>query len=665
MAAGFAILAPLGLAALLGAVAIIVIHMRRRTPPTLALPSLRFWDPVDAEHADRRRIQMPPITWPLILQLVAAVAIALALARPVLDAIPGFATQRSDPANTILILDGSTSMLAQAREGDSRTRWDMGRNEVVSYLNDWQPGDVVTVIVTATQTETLSASTAPQVDLVHDRMRAMQAPGGNADLNAALELASHLLLSERENHVVVVSDGALTVDPGIASLVEAPVSLITVGDYDESFPNAAITSIGSRSLPGTEGEHRLSFGITSFANDPVRLPYRVQADGADILTTEIDLAAGETRTVELTLPPGTQSASAIIDVRDPFQADNTARLLIDRSGATGLSILLVSDTPGPLERALAALPDTTIDTFPTSTPGLRALATTYDLTVFDGVSPGADDVPTTPMLFVRPLPVGDLFTTNGVLNGPTVERLDATNDLLQGVDFSGVTFGSTPIYQMVDSERVLVRGSAGSDSGPMVWQGELDGLPYVAFGFDLSTSNITQRVAFPILVARAVESLTEPPIPSAIAAGEPLVIGANPSTASLLVTNPIDQDSSLPVTAGEPVIMRTTGRSGIYTLTEMSAAGQPLDQYQVVVNAGSLAESNLRPNPDLAEALAGTWDGTSDRAGSIVKSDLWPLLTVVALAVIAAEWIVARAQGATPARNRFRQLFPKRAGAKP
>ena len=662
MPGGLAILAPLGLLAFTAAIAIVIIHMRRRTPPTVALPSLRFWDAVEAEHSDKRRIQVPPITLPLVLQVLAALAIALALARPVLDAIPGLASQRTNPANTILILDGSTSMLAQAREGDSRTRWDMGRNEVIAHLDTWQSGDVITVIVTATQSETLSASTSPQIDQVRNRLRAMNAPGGLADLDAALGLASHLLLPDRDNKVVVVSDGALTVDPGVAERVGAPITLSMAGDYDESFPNAAVTAIGSKSLPGTDGAYRLSFSLTSFASDPVRLPYHVQADGVEIVTSDVDLAPGETRPVELTLPVGTRSASVTIDVRDPFQADNTARLLIDQDGATGLNILLISDTPGPLERALAAMPEATVDTFPASTPGIRALAATYDLTVFEGVSPSADDIPATPMLFVRPLPIDELFGTTGVLNAPVVERIDATNDLLQGVDFTGVTFATTPVYQLGATESVLVRGSDGANSGPLVWQGDLQGLPYVAMGFDLATSNITQRVTFPILVARSVESLTSPVIPNAIAVGESLVITANPAAASLVVANPLDQQTTLAVTEGEPVVMRDTGRGGIYTLTEQSAAEQVLAQYQVVVNAGSIAESNLRPNPDLPSLLSGGDTTAGTTQGDDAQSDLWPLLAGLALVVIAAEWLVSRAQGLTPLLQRIRARTVKRGG---
>jgi hypothetical protein len=654
MPGGFALLAPLGLAALVALAAILIIHMRRRTPPTITLPSLRFWDPVDADHADKHRIQWPPITLALLLQLLAALALALALARPVLDAIPGLASQRSEPANTVIVLDGSTSMLAQAQEGDARTRWDLGKTEVLAELDAWQPGDVVTLVVGATQSTSHSASTSPQVETIRATLRAMEAPGGRANMNDALELASHLLLPNRQNRVLLVTDGAIAVDPAIAQRVTAPIDLRIVGDYDESLPNVAVTAIGSRVVPGTDGQTRLAFSLTSFASDAVRLPYRVQADGVDIVTTDIDLAGGETRPVELTLPLGARSASVAIDVRDPFQADNSASLLLDRAGSTGLNILLISDTPGPLERALTALPEATVDTFPAATPGIRALSTTYDLTVFEGVSPSPDDVPSTAMMLVRPSPLADRFTSTGVLASPTVERLDPTEATLQGVDFAGVTFGSTPVYQLASGEELLARGSAGGQTGPLLWRGDLDGVPYIALGFDLATSNITERVTFPILIARSVESLTAPPVPGAIGVGDTVTIAAAPAATTVQVSNPLGRQTEIAVSPGAPAVMRETGRSGIYTFSELTDGGQVLAEYQIVVNAGSLAESNLRPNPDLATSLTGGSDPASAPAASSPRSDLWPLLAAIALVVIAAEWLVVRAQGAVPVITRWR-----------
>ncbi len=643
MPGGLTFLVPIGLVALVSLGVILLIHMRRRTPPAIRLPSLRFWEQVDAARSDRRRFQVPPLSLLLVLQLLAALAIGLALAKPAVDAIPGLAGQRTNPAHTIVILDGSTSMLAMAQEGDSRTRWDMARNEAVALLDDWQAGDVITVLVAGARVESFSASTRPQADRLRAQLMTTEAPGGTAGIDEAVTLASHLLLENRENRILLVTDGAVQVDPATTAGIAAPIELRVVGVHAESFPNVAVTTIGARAVPGRDGTYRLSFTLTSFAQDPVRLPYRVQADGVDVVASELDLAGGETRPVEVTLPSGVSAAEVIVEVRDPFQADNRARILLDRPAGAGLDILLISDSPTTLERALGALPDAQVDTFSSGTPGLAGLAASYDLAVFHGTSPNPADIPAIPMMFIRPAPMGDLFQTSGVLSGPIVDRFDAGATILDGVDLAGVTFGDTPIYTLGPGEQELVRGTANGASGPLIWTGDRNGNPYVVLGFDLESSNITKRVAFPVLIARSVAAVTTPSTPSALPLGEPLVYRpTSGSTTGLQVTNPAGDAATLPVQEGEPVVFPATNRAGLYLLSETNDAGQEIATSQFVVNAGSLSESSLRPNPDLAASLQGNVTGDASGSDSRGLSDLWPPLVVIALVVIALEWLVSR-----------------------
>ncbi len=664
MPGGLTFLLPLGLVSLVSLGVILLIHMRRRTPPAIRLPSLRFWEPVDAARSDRRRFQMPPLSLLLALQLLAALAIGLALAKPAVDALPGLAGQRTNPAHTIVILDGSTSMLAMAQEGDSRTRWDMARNEAAALLDDWQAGDVITVLVAGARVDSFSVSTRPQADRLRDQLMATGAPGGTAGLDEALTLASHLVLENRENRILVLTDGAVLVDPAKAAGIDAPIDLRVVGVYDESLPNVAVTTIGARAVPGRDGTYRLSFSLTSFAQDPVRLPYRVQADGVDVVASELDLASGETRPVEVTLPTGVSSAEVVVDVRDPFQADNRARILLDNPAGAGLDILLISDNPTTLERVLGALPDARVDTFSSTTPGIAGLAAAYDIAVFHGTSPNPADIPAIPMLLIRPAPMGDLFQTSGVLSGPIVDRFDAGSTVLDGVDLAGVTFGDTPIYTLAPGEQELARGSANGASGPLIWTGDHDGDPYVALGFDLESSNITRRVAFPVLIARSVAAITTPTTPSALALGDPLVYQPSAASTGVLVTNPAGTVATLPVQEGEPVVFTATNRSGLYLISETSDSGQEIATSQFVVNAGSLSESDLRPNPDLAASLQRGVSGAASSGDSPALSDLWPPLVAIALIVIALEWLVSRIgspRGLVP-RWRLALLAGKRGG---
>ncbi len=641
MPAGLTLLAPLGLAALLALAAIVLIHMRRRTPPVITVPSLRFWEPASAESSDQRRLRKPPITLPLILQLIAALIVALALARPAMDALPGMASQRTTPEHAMIVLDGSTSMLAQAGDDDPRTKWDFARSEADDLLGEWQAGDVVTLMVAGSRLETTSASTRPQVDRLRERISTMDAPGGIAGIDAALEVSADLVLPDRSNRLVLVTDGAVRVNPDIAALVAAPIEPRVVGEGEATMPNVAVTSIGSRPIANRDDTSRLSFAISSFAPEAVRLPYRVQADGVDVVSSEIDLAAAETRTIEVTLPQGTRLADVTVDVRDAFGGDNRATVLLDGSGSGGLDILLMSDNPAALERALGALPEARVDVFPTSTPGIRALATGFDLVVFQGISPLPDDIPDVPMLFVRPTQIGERFASQGVMAAPSIDRVDAGSAILDGVDLAGVTFGNTPAYLLDTSDQELVRGEANGVAGPLVWRGEIEGNPYVAFGFDLESSNITGRVAFPVLIARSVAGLTEAPAASALGLGEPLLYRASQGVATISVVEPSGEATILDVSAtGGSVIFEGTGQAGRYTLTGLGDAEQVLEEMTFVVNAGHPVESDLRANAALAQSLQGA--SAADEAVTARRglADLWPVLVAIAGTVIALEWLV-------------------------
>ncbi|MBA3275963.1 MAG: VWA domain-containing protein [Chloroflexia bacterium] len=641
MPAGLTLLAPLGLAALLALAAIVLIHMRRRTPPVITVPSLRFWEPAAAESSDQRRLRKPPVTLPLILQLIAALAVALALARPAMEALPGMASQRTTPEHTMIVLDGSTSMLAQAGDDGPRTKWDLARSDADDLLGEWQAGDVVTLMVAGSRLETTSASTRPQVDRLRERVAVMETPGGIADIDAALELSADLVLPGRSNRLVLITDGAVRVNPDVAAQVAAPIEPRIVGEGEVTMPNVAVTSIGSRPIANRQDTSRLSFAISSYAPEAVRLPYRVQADGVDVVSSEIDLAAAETRTIEVTLPQGTRVADVTVDVRDSFGGDNGATVLLDGSGSGGLDVLLISDNPAALERALGALPEAAVDVFPTSTPGIRALATGFDLVVFQGISPLPDDIPDVPMLFVRPTQIGERFASQGVLAAPSIDRVDAGAAILDGVDLAGVTFGNAPAYLLGSGDQELVRGEANGVAGPLVWRGDIEGNPYVAFGFDLESSNITGRVAFPVLIARSVAGLTEAPAASALGLGEPLLYRAAQGVTAVSVVDPGGEATILDVPAtGDSVLFEGTGQAGRYSLTGVGDAEQVLDELIFVVNAGHPVESDLRANAALAQSLQGA--SAADEAVTARRglADLWPVLVAIAGAVIALEWLV-------------------------
>ena len=523
---------------------------------------------------------------------------------------------------------------------------------VGELLDEWQSGDVVTLMTIGSDVDTVSASTRTQLDQMRERLRQAKPAGGIADLGLALSLAEDLLLPDRANRIELVTDGALQVNPVVAGDISAPISVNIVGERADPMPNAAVIAIGARPIVGEDDIQRLSFSIASFASEPIRLPFRVRADAVDVIADVIDLQPGETRVLEVTLPSGTTLADVVLEVRDALSVDNRAALLVGGNRGSGLDVLLISDTPDLLERALGALPEATVDVYPADTPGVQALAAGYDLTVFERVSPAAEDIPTTPMILVRPSAVGDRFAQAGVMSAPLIDQIDAGSALLDGVDLAGVTFGPTPAYVLAPDEVPRVRGAGNGLTGPLVWQGQLDDSPYVAYGFDLASSTIGQRVAFPILIARSVTAIVAPALPSALPMGESVMYQPATGTDHIVVTAPGGTVTRIAAPdSGGGVIIEPAAVAGQFTVQSVGQGEQVLSEASFMVNAGNPAESDIRPNPDLRTLLQGAAEGEVTTGEDRTLADLWPLLTTLVLAIVALEWIVA--MGGQPRRWRL------------
>jgi hypothetical protein len=645
MNAGLAFLAPLGLVALAGVLVILVLHMRRRTPPAIMLPSLRFWLPAQEDHADRNRLRRPPLSLPLILQLLAALLIGLGLARPAVDGVLGGVAQRTEPEHLIMLLDGSTSMNAMPYENDSRSRWDLARLDAADLLGDWQEGDVVTVVIAAGRLDTFSASTRLQVDAALERLESAPVPGGQMDLNAALELTRSLLLPDRSNRVVVLTDGAVRADPAIAASIAAPIDLRVIGESDRASPNYAITQVGARPVSARSDQFRLSMTVTSFDANAARIPYLVAVDGTEIVSNELDLGSGQSRTVQVNLPPEATEAQVSIQVRDGLEVDNRATVLLDEAGLSALNILLLSDAPGPLERALSVIPGARVEVWETTTPGIKALAAPYDLVVFEGTTPSPADIPDAPMIFVHPQAMEGAFVLDGVMSGPQIQKVEIGDPMLEGVDLAGVTVAEAPVYNLAETSQALIQGGSGGVTGPLMWRGTLADQPYVGLAFDIASSNISQRVAFPVLVAQIVGGLTEDPLPDTVAIGEPLVY--RPSTAADVVefispagaTERLSHVSS-PTGSSTEITFEETGQPGIYDVREIRADGAVAVEGRFVVNGGHLVESDLRQRPELERALVGGDARESSQSASTSVADLWPFLAAAGTLLILAEWLV-------------------------
>lgn len=642
------LLAPLSLLALIGVPLIVLFHMRHTTPPQRPVASLRFWQAADPRPAEERRLRRPPLSLPLLLQILAVALLAFALARPatasqIAAIAPGL---HGEPQHLLLLLDGSTSMAATP-PGATQSRWETARQEALARLAPLREGDVVTFMLLGAHPLTETASSNAGLVSLRQRLADMPLPGGRADLDAALALAADLRLPNLERSLVLISDGAVTVDPGVAATTGAPITLVVPGGdtADDQRGNLAVTEISVR--PATDGSGTLTLfaSLANYGTEPADIAVTVVGDGLDIGRGETTLAAGgEPASLQWVLPPGVGEIQVRIDTTDQLPADNIATILplSDDAAAGSIAphILLVTDLPGALARALMSLDNVQVSVEPSDNVAAISAAN-YDLVVFDRVAPPADLVERlpAPSLWIAP-PANGPFATTEEVTEPEVSRVRAGDPLLDGVDLAGVTFGPTASFTLGPSDTEIV----GTDDGPLLYQTQLGSQPALVLTTDPETSNLPKRVAFPILVANMVSALAPDGIPGAVPLGESLVYAPRAAASRVEITPPQGGATSLTVpesdAADRNVVFTGTGEPGIYTVTEYDAFDLSLGSMRFVVNAGHRLESNLRVDPNLAPALA-TATGVSTAGQREERVDLWPILALIALGVIVCEWLWA------------------------
>lgn len=609
-------LLPIGLAALVSLPLVLLLHMIRQRRRRVAVPSLLLWANLPRTQEGERARRLP-LTLLLLLHLLAAALLALALGRPQLL---GAVSDR--PEQTAIVIDTSLSMLARAGAG---SRFDQAREQARTLLRTMGPEAHITLI-SAGQTADIVAS-GGQAELANlleavDRLRAGSA---GSDLASALTLAEAALDPQRSARMVVLTDGAT---PTIGSrTINAPVDWRQVG---ETQPNRAVVAFAARPF----GNNLQVYArVANYGNNTFAATLRLFADNRTVDTRSLAFNPdGET---ELTwqVPTSARELRIALDGADALPQDDQA--LLNLATVRPTNVLLVSGRPDVLRRALEAVPGVTVTIIAPSSysPNTREQQVA-DLTVFDTLLPTA--WPPGATLAINPPPGGLLPIQPGPrqLSG---QELTTRGALLDGLSLGGVNFGvAQPLTPPAWAETLLSAGET-----PLIVRGR-DGEHEIAvWAFDLAASNLPNRLAFPLLVARTVRDLTPSGLPASIPLDGTLMVRPSTRTADIRLVAPDDSGRSLP--AAPIVRFDRLEQPGWYRLIEQGAGGQVFEG-RVPVNAGSPLESDLRPQPRPQFTVTAPGATLETRRSGV---EIWPWLALAALAVLALEWLYVHRRHAT------------------
>lgn len=582
-------------------IALYLLKMRRKD---LKVPATFLWPSMVYEIRANSLFQKLKFSWLLVLQLLALVAVVIALSRPQIRA------KGLGGALTVIVMDTSASMSTQ--EG-SQTRFEMGRKIAMDLVSSVRVGDRVAIIEAGPTPKIISPLSEDQAKM-SNALKDLQPTDSENDVGEALRLSASIVSQYAGARIVLISDGVFP-DIRDFSPGKAQLNFQRVGKSDR---NVAIAAFGAGA---TNDGKQLFFNLKNYGNLPALGTLKLYADGNLFNALKVEVPAKSTYGKSVPIPTGAKILRGELECEDDLKSDNVAVALSDPDAQ--LRVLLISKGDIFLERALSLDPRIVLDKAQALPSTETPSKSNYDIIVFDGVP--AQKVAARGVLCFGSAGAASPVKRIGSLQKPSFETADNSHPIMRSVDLHDTYIDKGEKVEPTSRGTVV----ASSDQGPLIVAAtQPQRSVYIAF--EPMQSDFPLQVAFPIFIANSIDFL----IPKGssgetlvVEAGKPFSLPMAEEGQKLTITDE-KGNKTIIAPAGGAYVVRTMNRIGKYTLS--------LDDKQTTAYAifRSDNKSNIRPQDRVligGEAVAA--EGTTLRL-----TDFYKPLLVLALLVLAAEW---------------------------
>jgi hypothetical protein len=596
--------APLGLIALLAIPAIVAIHLLRRRFPVRPVAGLFLWTAAHEVPDGGRRVDRLPWTLSLLLECLAALALALIIAGATFAS-----SARSE--HLVVLLDDSASMMA-GEPGESpraravrRVRDEIERlgprGRITIVRSGERPALIVGPAAFGAEADTALGIWRPEArqhSLSEGLRLARELSGGSASV---------LVLTDR-----VPAGTSERLLPG-EQWVAAGVPLANVGIVDAHRTVNADTKQGA-----------LSLAVRNYSGSAAARMLRVTAGGKEMLVRALDVPPG-TSSITIPLPAGAPAVQVSLST-DALVSDDSVVLVEPRPQIVGVENRLKEPRGRmALDKALAAIAGTA-----NATPGHLAFV---DAGTAAAPVPGA-------WLAQFGRSSAPLATAGDPVDviGPFV--LEKRHPLVQGVTLGGIVWtGVVPLSPNA------VHPVASAGDLPLIGaliEPAAAGSPSFVFNLDLERSNLIRSPDWPILISNLVEMRRrELPGPERwnYRVGEWIRIRFDQQPAAMLRLRMGALERELPSTRLVEFVAPAPG--GLAQILEGDKV-----QFEIAINAIDEAEGDLRGAR--TETLGGFDDTRQEReleGGAAFDPLYWVLLTVCVVAMIGNWWLLPVRRG--------------------
>ena len=592
---------PLGLLGLLSVPVIVGLHLHLQRNRRVIVSSMFLWAFLEAKF-EGQKPKYIQLSWLLLLDIFVAVLLSLALAKPVVK-MPAFGGQ---PVQKIILIDDSTSMLAQ--DGDS-DRFSVARETAIRLLREGSSQDESIIISFGGVSELVGRTNGQGPEELIRKLEGLQVLGTGVDLRNGLALAQSLASFELPLDVYILTDAAFeSVD-----IQDFPAEVQWVFIGLEQNNQAVINPVLDSRATGTE----LFFSLANYSANQVERDLEIRANHQVVNYQTVLMPPKSVQQRIVSITGEVDVVEIQLKGQDSLLMDDAA--IFANLSSPSVKVALVSDYPEPIDRAISGVPGAELTTF---NPLDYSPNLDFDLVIFRGVIP--DRWPSGMVIVFDPPPDNPDFRVTGL--EPLGAPIDLVpHDLLEGVDLSGVRWEYIwKVDQDVPGRALLYSGEL-----PILLQQQIEGEEIYFFLPQLASGNFTKHPAFPIFLASAVEYARSYSPKAGYLLGETLDFGDMLDSYLVTIQSP-SSDAGFHLNT-TPFALQDIG---LYTLRLTDSYG--VKEVQFGVNAGEFYESNISPR-DWSSFIASNNELISTEM-QMIEVDLspWLLLSVVILMVLEA-----------------------------
>ena len=530
----------------------------------------------------------------LLLQIIILLLLILSLMRPFLNF--GGKTYK----NIILVIDNTASMSAEYGDG---TRLDEAKKLAKEFLASTKDY-TNTYIIAFDGNSNLLQNGDFDKEVSNDIISSISQSYNSGDINETLSFVKAIGEGIEEDYeVIAITDK----DFSLGDVNGKVVSLANSG------VNASIDNISHKFL---EDSVRVIATITNRGTGDYQGDFSLY-DGEELISVEaLDLKEGENKTLTFDLSSiKSETLRGELSRKDMIAGDNTYNHVVGKKKVN--KVLIVTEQNLFLEKAFSNIQNTEV--YKTNNASNLTSADNYDLYVFDGVT--ADIIPSKgSILFINPSSNEFFNVTSGGEGGEAKAVIGEVSKYLEDTTFTAAKYNSIeiPYYG---------KGFLNIDEDFIGFKGEVDGRKIAALSFDLHNSDFPLKKEFPILMYELGENLISSGMvySSNYKAGEKIIAKGLSLDSNITLTYPNGDTEE--ITSGDEI--KEDSQIGVYRL-------ETEDEKELFsVNFPSEKEGNTN-----ASNISESENVVSSKADLKRGLNLYPLIIILAIAVVAFEWIM-------------------------